>query len=68
MKRFRDGLAFKAHRHLYHSTLGSRVIKKKRRESVDPSETELGHRDAQELFEMQSDGKGAWESTGVPRS
>jgi len=28
---FRGGLVFKAHRLLYHSTLGSRVIKKKRR-------------------------------------
>ena len=31
MQRFRGGLVFKAHRLLYHSTLGSRVIKKKRR-------------------------------------
>ena len=30
MKRFRGGLVFKAHRWLYHSTLGSRVIKKKK--------------------------------------
>ena len=29
--RFRGGLVFKAHRLLYHSTLGSRVMKKKRR-------------------------------------
>ena len=29
MKRFRGGLVFKAHRLLYHSTLGSRGIKKK---------------------------------------
>ena len=27
--RFRGGLVFKAHRWLYHSTLGSRVVKKK---------------------------------------
>ena len=32
MKRFRGGLVFKVHRLLYHSTLGLRVIKKKRRE------------------------------------
>ena len=32
MKRFRGGLVFKAHRWLYHSTLGSRVIKKKKKE------------------------------------
>ena len=31
MKRFRGGLVFKAHRLLYHSTLGLRVIKKKKR-------------------------------------
>ena len=30
MKRFRGGLVFKAHRLLYHSTLGLRVLKKKR--------------------------------------
>jgi hypothetical protein len=27
---FRGGLVFEAHRHLYHSTLGSRAIKKKK--------------------------------------
>jgi len=31
VKRFRGGLVFKAHRLLYHSTLGSRVIKKKKK-------------------------------------
>ena len=30
MKRFRGGLVYKARRLLYHSTLGSRVIKKKK--------------------------------------
>jgi len=30
VKRFRGGLVFKAHRRLYHSTLGWRVIKKKK--------------------------------------
>jgi len=30
VQRFRGGLAFKAHRLLYHSTLGLRVIKKKK--------------------------------------
>ena len=30
MQRFRSGLGFKAHRLLYHSTLGLRVIKKKK--------------------------------------
>ena len=33
MKRFRRGLEFKAHRIVYHSTLGSRVIKKKRKKT-----------------------------------
>jgi len=31
VKRFRGGLVFKAHRLVYHSTLGLRVIKKQRR-------------------------------------
>jgi len=31
LKRFRGGLVFKAHRLVYHSTLGWRVIKKRRR-------------------------------------
>jgi len=31
VKRFQGGLVFKTHRLLYHSTLGSRVITKKRR-------------------------------------
>ena len=35
MKRFRGGLVFKAHRLLYHSTLGLIVIKKKRREEEE---------------------------------
>ena len=30
MKRFRGGIVFEAHRLVYHSTLGLRVIKKKR--------------------------------------
>ena len=34
MKRFRAGLAFKARRLLYHSTLGSRVMQKKKRRSI----------------------------------
>ena len=35
VERFRGGLVFKAHRLLYHSTLGSRVVtKRRRRESV----------------------------------
>jgi len=31
VKRFRGGLVFKAHRWLYHSTLGSGVIKKEKK-------------------------------------
>ena len=30
VQRFRGGLVFKAHRLVYHSTLGSRVIKRKK--------------------------------------
>jgi len=51
VKRFRGGLVFKAHRWLYHSTLGSRVIKKKKKSLVvegrglGVGETpQLGHR------------------------
>jgi len=42
--RFRGGLVFKAHRRLYHSTLGLRVIKKKKnkyRPPLDETETSL---------------------------
>ena len=35
MKRFRGGLVFQAHRLLYHSTLGSRVIKKKKKKDLE---------------------------------
>ena len=34
VKRFRGGLVFKAHRLVYHSTLGWRIIKKKEEERV----------------------------------
>ena len=33
VKRFRGGLVFKAHRLVYHSTLGLRVIKKEKKQS-----------------------------------
>ena len=36
MKRFGGGLVFKAHRLLYHSTLGLRVTKKKKRRGIGP--------------------------------
>ena len=35
---FQGGLVFKAHRFLYHSTLGSRVIKKKKKHDLLPGE------------------------------
>ena len=35
MKRFRGGVDFKAHRLVYHSTPGSRVLKKKKKEVLD---------------------------------
>ena len=34
VRRFREGLIFKAHRLLYHSTLGSRLIKKKKKKQL----------------------------------
>ena len=37
VKWFRGGLVCKAHRPLYHSTLGSRVMKQRRRGTLDPS-------------------------------
>jgi len=40
VKRFRGGLVFKAHRLLYHSTLGLRVIKKKKGRTVVGGEGE----------------------------
>ena len=36
VQRFRGGLVFKAHRILYHSTLGLRVIKKKKKKVTEP--------------------------------
>ena len=36
MQRFRGGLVFEAHRLLHHSTLGLRVIKKRREERTEP--------------------------------
>ena len=36
VKRFRSGLVFKAHRLLFHSTLGLRVIKKKKTRAPQP--------------------------------
>jgi len=41
VKRFQGGLVFKAHRWLHHSTLGSRVIKKKRRNVLEVSPQRL---------------------------
>ena len=45
MQRFRAGLGFKAHRLVYHSTLGLRVIKKKKirlRHSQNPNPQNAG--------------------------
>ena len=33
VEQFRGGLVFKAHRWLYHSTLGSRIIKRKKKDT-----------------------------------
>ena len=43
VKRFRGGLVVKAHRLVYHATLGVRVIKKKKR---DPAAAEVSIRGA----------------------
>ena len=46
--RFRGGLVFKAHRLSYHATLGSRVIKKKKKDNLvwdlEPRVESLGFR------------------------
>jgi len=36
VKRFRGGLVFKAHRRVYHSTLGVRVIQKEEEGGAEP--------------------------------
>ena len=55
MKRFRGGLVVKAHRLVYHSTLGWRVIKKKKEEKEEEEKEDL------EAWEVAA-------GTGVPRS
>ena len=45
VQRFRGGLVFKAHRLLYHSTLGLRVIKKKKKSDDDETGRGTGHLD-----------------------
>ena len=42
VKRFRGGLVFKAHRLVYHSTLGLRVIKKKKKIGRLPADIATG--------------------------
>ena len=70
MKRFRGGLVFKAHRLLHHSTLGLRVIKKRRRRRYNPKrglqEKEQDEEEAVDLspedvklFAQQGEGFGA---------
>ena len=54
MKRFRGGLVFKAHRLLHHSTLGSRVTKKKRREVAAVSSRQGGRSRANRTVKSQS--------------
>jgi len=44
VKRFRGGLVFKAHRLVYHSTLGLRVIKKKKKKKKKLPRPPLGPR------------------------
>jgi len=50
VKRFRGGLVFKAHRLLYHSTLGLRVIKKKRSRREECGENHFCARSAAAAF------------------
>ena len=45
MERFQGGPVFKAHRLLYHSTLGSRVIKKKKGRGQDRGDEGGAHGD-----------------------
>ena len=45
MLRFRGGLVFKAHRLVYHSTLGLRVIKKKKDLGLSVAAVEVEARD-----------------------
>ena len=53
MKRFPGGLVFKAHRLLYHSTLGSRVIKKKKGGECDQGRDEGNARARQAKLHLQ---------------
>jgi len=52
VQRFRSGLVFKAHRLLYHSTLGLRVINKKKNDTRQPMRLKWrrGHRGALQLL------------------
>ena len=45
VQRFRGGLVFKAHRLVYHSTLGLRVMKKKRRVDLSPRRQRVSQRE-----------------------
>ena len=47
-----SGLVFKAHRHLYHSTLGLRVIKKKFRGSGAPAVHAIQRTAVRDLLEV----------------
>ena len=55
VKRFRGGLVFEAHRLVYHSTLGVRVIKKIRRFNVRGlgrvEVAQVGHRHSDHLLD-----------------
>ena len=73
MKRSRGGLVFKAHRLVYHSTLGWRVIKKeeegwwKRRVFGFDAQSWLGGGVVGDQAGRGVDGSGPATSTGVPR-
>ena len=55
-KRFRGGLVCKAHRLVYHSTLGLRVIKKKEVISMWPGAEELRHLPCGVAFDFTGNG------------
>ena len=59
-KRFREGLVFKAHRRLHHSTLGLRVIKKKKKDGFGKRD------DTRKKYDLRG-GDDVIKLEGVPR-
>ena len=81
MNRFRGGLVFKAHRLVYHPTLGSRVIKKKKISNVISFDDVAACLEVEREFFIDNllvrirftivmirwTGLAPWESRGMPR-